>query len=472
MTKTAKIFLTFEVVTLVLLIIMSLFAYPQADDFTFANSLHKFGWLGSQINWYKTWFGRFSSTMLIVSVSYIDFSVLCKIFPILTFFGYFAAFYLVSTKMFEGVSKTFKIFSAITMLLLFVSGMPTISQGLYWFVGTATYAPANILLLMFLCVFDAKAKPEKFVLLILTGIFIIGSNEIAMLILMIIIFEKLVFDRKNTKLWLMFFIFSIFSAIVILSPGNAVRSSMFEGNHDFVLSVFKSLKTLVMLMVKWSLNPLLWIAALAFAYFRKKFNFKVVLTQEKPIFVTIFACFLIFANLFTGFWAANGRLPDRTLNTTYLIFLSLFTYFICQIEIRGLISKILDKKKIAVPILVLWVSLNFIISGFDLPPRKDIPFYFKNPIQALEFITISCNQNNIFLSYRDFFKGKIFDYRQTMKIREKQIKDYQGGLFCLTEVKDIPQSIIYRDVSKNPEQWEINVFAEYYHLDKVVICEK
>ncbi|MBO4440489.1 hypothetical protein J5834_00005, partial [bacterium] len=79
MGKTAKILLAFEVFTLILLVILSFFAYPQGDDFTFANSFNKSGWLASQINWCKTWFGRFSSTMLLVSASYVDLKILSKI---------------------------------------------------------------------------------------------------------------------------------------------------------------------------------------------------------------------------------------------------------------------------------------------------------------------------------------------------------------------------------------------------------
>ena len=148
MEKTTKILLAFEVITLILLIVLSFFAYPQADDFAFANSLHKFGWFGSQINWYKTWFGRFSSTMLLISGSYIDFSILCKLFPILVIFGYIFAFYVVSRRLFPNIPKKFGLVSALTIFLLYVSGMPSLSQEFYWFTGWATYAPAQIFLLI------------------------------------------------------------------------------------------------------------------------------------------------------------------------------------------------------------------------------------------------------------------------------------------------------------------------------------
>ena len=133
-----------EIITLILLAVLSFFAYPQADDFVFANSLNKFGWLGSQINWYKTWFGRFSSTMLLISGSYVDFLIPYKVFPVLTIFGYIFAFYLILKKVCPDISKKFGLVLAVTIFMLYISGMPSLSQEFYWFTGWATYAPANI----------------------------------------------------------------------------------------------------------------------------------------------------------------------------------------------------------------------------------------------------------------------------------------------------------------------------------------
>ena len=270
MGKTAKILLAFEVFTLILLIILSFFVYPQADDFSFANSLHNLGWLGSQINWYKTWFGRFSSTMLMISLSYIDLSVLCKIFPVFIIFGYLFAFYLASKKLFPDVSKKFRTIFALTVFLLYVSGMPSLSQGIYWFCGAATYAVANIVMIIFLSSFVSIKNNKTYIGLILLGVFIAGSNETAMLIFMICVSAALLKDYRNKKLWMMFTVFAVFSLIVVLSPGNALRSEMFVGNHQIFLSVFKSTKTLIFLFAKWLLNPLLWAALLVFSYFKQK----------------------------------------------------------------------------------------------------------------------------------------------------------------------------------------------------------
>ena len=470
MNKSAKILLTFEVLTLILLIILSFFACPQADDFAFANSLHKFGWLGSQINWYKTWFGRFSSTMLLVSASYIDLPVLSKIFPIIIIFGYLFAFYIASSKLLPDVSKKFKVIFALTVFLLYVSGMPSLSQGIYWFCGTATYAVANIAIIIFLSYFDSIRNNKIYIALILLGIFIIGSNETAMLLLMICVVAGLLKDVKNKKLWLMFAVFALFSLVVVLSPGNALRSEMFLGNHQIFLSVFKSTKTLIFLFVKWLLNPLLWAAFFVFSYFKQKSKVRIFMPEFRPIFVIGFIVFLMFCSLFPAFWSMNGRPPERALNSMNLLFLFL-VFYVANMEKVSDCLKIAEYKKIILPLLTLWLIVNIGISGWDLPQREDLSFYLRNPVKATHFIAIDANQNNLFAAYKDIVFSRLYGYKNTILEREEKIKSYKGAMLCLPKIEEFPKSIVFKDLSEDSEQWENKIFAEYYNLEKVAICE-
>lgn len=470
MGKTAKILLTFEIITLILLIILSFFVYPQADDFSFANSLHNLGWLGSQINWYKTWFGRFSSTMLMISLSYIDLSVLCKIFPVFIIFGYLFAFYLASKKLFPDVSKKFRAIFALTVFLLYVSGMPSLSQGIYWFCGAATYAVANIVMIIFLSSFGSIKNNKTYIGLILLGVFIAGSNETAMLIFMICVSAALLKDYRNKKLWMMFTVFAVFSLIVVLSPGNALRSEMFVGNHQIFLSVFKSTKTLIFLLAKWLLNPLLWAALFVFNYFKQKLRIKTFAFEIKPVWAMGFALFLMFCSLFPAFWSMNGRPPERTLNTMYLLFLFLVLYIVNLEKVSDFLFKTVEHKKIIFPLLTVWLLVTIHISGWDLPRREDLSFYLKNPANAIHFVAIDVNQNNLFVAYKDLLSGRLFDYKKTMIEREEKIKNYKGGLLCLPKVEKLPGSIVFQDLYEDSEFWINRVFAEYYHVEKVTVC--
>lgn len=472
MTKTVKIILIFEIITLILLISLSFFTYPQADDFAFANSLNKFGWLGSQINWYKTWFGRFSSTMLLVSASYVNLQILSKIFPSLIIFGYLFAFYLVSGKLFPDASRQFKLIFSLTMLLLYVSGMPSLSQGIYWFCGTATYAVVNIAIIIFLSYFDSIKNSKIYISLILFGIFIIGSNETAMLLLMICVFAELLKDLKNKKLWVMFAVFAVASLVVALAPGNTVRSEIFAGkNHDLLFSIIASVGLALTLIGTWLLNPLVWIAAFLFCRFREKFNISIVLPKEKPVFVILFLLSLIFCTFFPSFWATALPAPERNMNMAHLIFMFLFFYGLNLEKVQKNMSVIFKKRPLWCTIFVLWIVVAAYFSSLDMPQKQDVSHYLKNPFDAAKYTMIAYGQNNLYHVYADLFSGRVFDYRKTMFEREEKIKNYKGGLLCLPKVKRIPKSIVFKDLFEDSGRWENEIYSEYYHLEKVSICE-
>ena len=447
---------------------LSFFAYPQADDFIFANSLYKFGWLGSQINWYKTWFGRFSSTMLLISGSYVDFLIPYKVFPVLTIFGYIFAFYLILKKVCPDISKKFGLILAVTIFLLYISGMPSLSQEFYWFTGWATYAPANIATMILISYFDSIKNNKIYILLILLGVFVIGSNEVSMLILMISVFILLLKDYKNKRLWLMFAIFTLFSLVVILAPGNAVRAAK---EHDFLFSLAASSGLTGTLIGIWLLNPLLWVAAFLFCCFRQKMKIKIVLPKEKPVIVICFLLFLIFCAPFTHFWSTGVPAPGRTLNISFFVFILLFIYIVSLEKTQAVMVKILRKKFLLFPILGVWLVGNLYISSLDPMQKHEFSFYRQHPVEAVKWVVTTYGQNNLYHIYADVFSGKASDFRKTMLEREEKIKNYKGGNLCLSKIERIPKSIFYKDISEDPLKGENIGFAEYYHLEKVAVCD-
>jgi len=471
MTKISKLIVIFEVFSLFLLIVLAFFAYPQADDFVFANSLNNLGWLGSQINWYKSWFGRFSSTMLIISGSYLDLRMLCKIFPVLTVAGYFFAFYLVLDKFFDNVPKKIRLVSATTMLFLYVCMMPSLSQEFFWFTGWATYAPAQIGILVFISKINSIQENKVFFLLILLGIFIIGSNEVAMLILLFLTFAALLKDYKNKRLWLLLAVFAAFSLIVVLSPGNAVRSPLFAGkSHELLFSLAASSGMLLTLVFLWILNPFLWIAMFMFVYLAERSYFKIRLPETKPVFVFLSLIFLMFLAPFTHFYSTGVPAPARTLNVSCLIFLFLVFYLVNLSKIRKFLFFIVQKRVIVFPVFVLWIAANLYLSAFELPEKRDMSFYLKNPLEALNWSVANYGQNNFYHVYDDLLSGRAADYRRTMLKREGQIKNYDGGLLCIEKPQAVPKSIFYKDFSVDPLKSENKGFAEYHNLEKVAVC--
>ena len=411
--------------------------------------------------------------MLLVSASYVDLKILSKIFPVIIIFGYLFAFYLASRKLFSEVSKQFRLIFAFTVFLLYVSGMPSLSQGIYWLCGTATYAVANIAILIFLSYFDSAKNNKIYISLILLGIFIIGANETAMLILMICEFVVLLKDFKSKRLWVMLTVFAVFSLIVVLSPGNVVRSGNFEGkNHDFLLSTIASLGLGGTLIVTWLLNPLLWITAFLFCYFKQRSNIKIVLPKEKQVIVVFFLLFLIFCTFFPSFWATGLPAPERNMNMAHLIFLFLFFYCLNLEKVQKNTAVIQKKRPLWLTVFALWIVATVYFSSLEMPQKQDVSHYLKNPSEAAKYTMAVYGQNNIYHVYSGLFSGRVFEYRKTMLDREEKIKNYKGGLLCLPKVEKLPRSIVFKDLFDDPGKWENVIFAEYYHLEKVAVCNK
>ena len=223
-------------------------------------------------------------------------------------------------------------------------------------------------------------------------------------------------------------VFALFSLVVVLAPGNAVRAAK---EHDFLFSLAASSGLTGTLIGIWLLNPLFWIAAFMFCFFRQKLNLKIVLAKEKPMIVICFLLFLIFCAPFTHFFSTGVPAPGRTLNISFLVFIFLFSYLISLEKVHAVMVRILDKKILIFPVLVLWVIGNFYISSLEPLPKRDFSFYRKNPIEAVKWTMTTYGQNNLYHVYADLFSGRANDFRETMLDREEKIKSYKGSLQCL-----------------------------------------
>jgi len=263
-------------------------------------------------------------------------------------------------------------------------------------------------------------------------------------------------------------VFALSSLVVVLAPGNTVRAAK---EHDFLFSLVASLGLTGTLIGIWLLNPLLWIAAFLFCFFRQKLNLKIVLPKEKPMIVICFLLFLIFCAPFTHFFSTGVPAPGRTLNISFLVFIFLFAYVVSIKKIHAVMVKILDKKFLIFPVFALWLIGNFYISSLEALPKRDFSFYRKNPTEAVKWTMTTYGQNNLYHVYADLFSGRANDFRKTMLYREEKIKNYKGGLLCLPKVERIPKSIFYKDISEDPLKGENVGFADYYSLEQVAICD-
>lgn len=148
----SKIFITFALIILVLMLRNSFFAHPSVDDFSINMAIGSYGGvLGAFVDYYNSWGGRFSaSIIMLMFVKYFDvvhsfyifssLSVLLGAYSFFYFLGSFGNFY---TK--ERLREL-----SVCVFLLFVASLSTVPQAFYWLSGGVTYllGPAFLLLLL------------------------------------------------------------------------------------------------------------------------------------------------------------------------------------------------------------------------------------------------------------------------------------------------------------------------------------
>lgn len=261
---------------------LHIFNVPSADDFWYARYFFERGLLGNQEYFYKTWSGRYTSTLLLtlspiglkISQWYPFFSMLNMFFLLWGFarFVYLLTeLYLIVPTEEIGKQRQWAQFLTYSLLLLLVVHFPSPKEGYYWYAGYINYTlPMTLLLwagvawldrLRFLRLkqnatayvdtalapslaevrVEAHTEGERqfspnpyFVRGILLTILVMGANEVIMLQMLASLGALTLFSYfKLGRSWRSFFTsLSVVSAacfaVVYLAPGNAIRAAYFK----------------------------------------------------------------------------------------------------------------------------------------------------------------------------------------------------------------------------------------------------
>ncbi len=142
------------------------FARYIADDFCTLGTLRKLSFLGSQVNWYENWSGRFSFTF-IVNLTQLAGPKLTPILPALALALWLLAviFLILRWQRWLRISRSIILAFALSGLVIFATleGSPNVYQSLYWQTGMLTYTLPLILLTAYLgwLLFYADELPDK-----------------------------------------------------------------------------------------------------------------------------------------------------------------------------------------------------------------------------------------------------------------------------------------------------------------------
>lgn len=227
------------IVSLIPLLMVSFYSFPNADDFGFGNFTHKAfvsgGFLAvlkmaiyNVIDFYRNWQGTYSAIFMFSLQPGIfgeRFYFISHIFLICSFIG--ANFYFLNKVFSKMLDKYIKYIIILLVLLVQIQFVYDGVSSFYWYNGSIYYTFFYSLELI-LFAFLISDKPKWYLIFPLT-IFIAGGNYVTALNLSIILFIfvvlKFYFKNKDKYLYLInFLLMLIFFTVSIKAPGNNVRA--------------------------------------------------------------------------------------------------------------------------------------------------------------------------------------------------------------------------------------------------------
>ncbi|HNT27145.1 MAG TPA: DUF6056 family protein, partial [bacterium] len=268
-----------SVLFLATLATLSVFVHPSADDFCAAVRVRDLGFWPAQSEIYRNWSGRYSSSLLIFFLRWTDSLPLYRLaHALLLLFSVFSCFFLFERLLPVGTPRRVPLTGAGIFSFLFFAGTPSLVEAAYWLGGAEMYHFSTSLTLLLV---GASLSPRRILhervdhfLLALCILIVAGSNEISMLLLIIILaaatlFRSLRAGRIDRRSAFLLGLAALFSLGVILAPGNAARSLSYTHHHDILFSTGATVALLSALAPMWLMSPLLWICSLCYLWWRR-----------------------------------------------------------------------------------------------------------------------------------------------------------------------------------------------------------
>lgn len=440
---------------------LSFYIYPAADDYNYAFLTISKDWNKEYFNQYNTWNGRYASNILVL-LNPIAFHnlIFYRFIPlILIFFTFLSVYFFIDSvyrKQFENIVK---VNIALTLTLFFLYVMPNIAEGIYWYTGAVTYQISVTLLIIYSALIFRYltrryiiGKAFHFILNTIVIILVIGFNEIVMLILLLYHFVLMLFAffkyEKNKSISVYWFIIVLIASLIIfLAPGNEVRASYFENNHQFFNSVLYSLLQTIRFLSDWISNLPFIIFSLITLYLFKKGNvefFKVVSYSDILVW-GLSIPLIIFICIFPAYWGTGILGQHRTVNVACLLFimlwlvnLNLWMVYYKELPFFNNIDKILKDKTIIILFLILLITMAVTKNGYN--------------------------------AFTDIYDGKARKYSKEMTERIEKMKGAKSKSIesiGVDPLKYKPATIFVIDITADSDHWINKGYASYYTMKSI-----
>lgn len=469
---------------LAVLVALSFFVHPSADDFCAAVRVRDLGFWPAQSEIYRNWSGRYSSSLFIFFLWWADSFLLYRFaHAFLILFSLFSCFFLFDRLLPVGTPRRVPLAGAVVFSFLFFAGTPSLSEAAYWMGGAEMYhfsTSLTLIIVGFLLtprrILNERGDPFLIALCILV---VAGSNEISMLLLLIILTAALIFrllreGRLDRRTALLLCLAVLFSLGVILAPGNAARSLSYTHHHDIIFSAGASVAILSFLVPLWLINPLVWISSLLYLWWRGMGLTAPTVPAHRRIPMIVIFLVLMAGSVFPSFWAAGVPPSGRHLNITYATFLLFWLYLLET----TLLPWITTKFPASAPLYgrAIFVALAFFVlysvAIASIPRQKewsrDIEQYLAEPSRAVSYLLSHYARNNLVEAFSDLVTLRAPRYDRALTERYRLIADCpSSGPCAVPPLDDTPQSIFFRDITADPGDWKNLCYARYFDKERI-----
>ncbi len=327
-------------------ILLFSYIHPAGDDFTYA-------FLGTKLDLYKAWMdeynlwnGRYFSNLLVLRnplyfthIGLIAYRITLFLLHVSLLFSLFYFFKTILSKIY---SFSTCLFLVLLFNIVYLSKIPTLSEGVYWYTGVVTYQLGIIFVLIYSSLLY-NYTVEKYIfgnkyLHVISLLFfilaIIGSNEVLMLLLLyfnaLLAFISYKNKKKQLKLLVILLALSFVAALIVyFAPGNKVREEYFIGvSHRFWYSVFLSLVQCLRFGFEWLNNGVIIMLSILYIPLNAKLTKHTFLFKNNffltPWISSLSLVALIFCCVFPAYWSTGIMGQHRTVNVAYFFFIILW----------------------------------------------------------------------------------------------------------------------------------------------------
>lgn len=465
--KFISIVTTVLLLSIIPLMVISIFSRPSADDYNYAIGTYHLVQSGEwnifsllkaafdvDMYFYNNWQGLYSSAFVlslqpgIYGEEYYFLGAWALMF-LLFLSIYFLAKNIVDGILGGGIKKRYIALFSLFVFTVLIQGLPSMLQGIFWFNGAWNYTFFFCLLLinsgLLIDYIFGKGKKRSLILATVLSFIISGGNHVtAFLNILILMLAVLSLFKKKKELLLPLSIAIIGFGLVLTAPGTMVRQGQ-EMRQGLVSTVAHCVWWLFKYICDW-INiqfvffMVLLIPVVYILVSRGNIDFNKF--RIHPIFMILAELMLLCGMMCVPFMAMGNLGSGRLKNVIWL------TFMICS--------------AINWMYFLFWSKMFISSRAFEFGWR-----HFGSVLVAC-LIVCFYTEANVYLAVEELINGNAVEYANACDERyELMDKSPAGAVLHVDELPD-SEMLKFSDLSSGTEFWTNAAWGDYYGVDVVV----